>query len=128
MRGDGGGTSSPSTKDHFPAECSCPVDQLKPAQVGDDVAVSLDLSNYELLWPATLFASEDERVLRSSNTAWEDHCSGEGRKGHLMAVCLGQVPFFGAWKKPPSFFGEYDTSKFFVCWWYSCRAGGDQRR
>lgn len=38
----------------------------------DDVAVSLDLRNYELLWPAALFASEGERVLRASNSAWED--------------------------------------------------------
>ncbi|MDF2268197.1 hypothetical protein P2Q00_22550 [Streptomyces coacervatus] len=22
-------------------------------------------------------------------------------------------------EKNPSFFGEYDTSRFFVCWWYS---------
>lgn len=30
----------------------------------DDVAVSLDLRNYELRWPAALFASEGERILR----------------------------------------------------------------
>ncbi|MEV8321279.1 hypothetical protein AB0Q95_44745 [Streptomyces sp. NPDC059900] len=40
--------------------------------MGDDVAVSLDLSNYELLWPATLFASEGERVLTSPDASWED--------------------------------------------------------
>jgi hypothetical protein len=28
------------------------------------------------------------------------------------------VPFPGVQKKP-SFFGEYDTRRFFVCWWYS---------
>nr|WP_130330149.1 hypothetical protein [Streptomyces sp. BK022] len=32
----------------------------------------LDLSNYELRWPATLFASEGERVLRSWNRWWEE--------------------------------------------------------
>ncbi|MET8168826.1 hypothetical protein ABZT34_32020 [Streptomyces sp. NPDC005329] len=34
--------------------------------------MSLDLSNYELLWPTPLFVSEGERVLRSSNTSWEE--------------------------------------------------------
>ncbi|MGP3938410.1 hypothetical protein [Streptomyces sp. 6N106] len=34
--------------------------------------MSLDLSNYELLWPTPLFVSEGERILRSSNTSWED--------------------------------------------------------
>ncbi|MGY1499632.1 hypothetical protein ACW4TU_24155 [Streptomyces sp. QTS52] len=38
--------------------------------MGDDVAVSLDLSNYELLWPAPLFVSEGERVLRSTGS-WQ---------------------------------------------------------
>jgi hypothetical protein len=40
--------------------------------VGDDDAVSLDLSNYELRWPTSLFVSEGERVLRSSSTSWEE--------------------------------------------------------
>ncbi|MFI7246365.1 hypothetical protein [Streptomyces qinglanensis] len=39
--------------------------------MGDDVAVSLDLSNYELLWPTSLFISEGERVLRSMGS-WQD--------------------------------------------------------
>ncbi|MFD5192811.1 hypothetical protein ACFWMU_32665 [Streptomyces sp. NPDC058357] len=34
--------------------------------------MSLDLSNYELRWPAPLFASEGERVLRVPNRWWED--------------------------------------------------------
>ncbi|MFC9607402.1 hypothetical protein ACFTTN_28610 [Streptomyces niveus] len=34
--------------------------------------MSLDLSNYELLWSTSLFVSEGERVLRSSSTAWEN--------------------------------------------------------
>ncbi|MCX4970837.1 hypothetical protein OHA98_40055 [Streptomyces sp. NBC_00654] len=34
--------------------------------------MSLDLSNYELRWPASLFASEGERVLRVPNRWWED--------------------------------------------------------
>lgn len=40
--------------------------------MGDDVAVSLDLSNYELLWPAPLFAAEGERILRVRGRAWEE--------------------------------------------------------
>lgn len=40
--------------------------------MSDDVAVSLDLSNYELRWPTSLFASEGRRVLRSSSTSWEE--------------------------------------------------------
>jgi hypothetical protein len=39
--------------------------------MGDDVAVSLDLSNYELLWPTSLFVSEGERILRSMSS-WQD--------------------------------------------------------
>ena len=39
--------------------------------MSDDVVVSLDLSNYELLWPASLFISEGERVLRSAGS-WQD--------------------------------------------------------
>ncbi|MFI5814969.1 hypothetical protein ACIA7S_28925 [Streptomyces sp. NPDC051643] len=38
--------------------------------MGDDVVVSLDLSNYELLWPKALFVAEGERILRVRGT-WE---------------------------------------------------------
>ncbi|WP_318653734.1 hypothetical protein [Streptomyces sp. VITNK9] len=34
--------------------------------------MSLDLSNYELRWPTSLFVSEGERVLRSPNTSWAE--------------------------------------------------------
>jgi hypothetical protein len=40
--------------------------------MSDDDAVSLDLSNYELLWPTTLFATEGEWVLRTTGASWED--------------------------------------------------------
>lgn len=43
--------------------------------MGDDDGVSLDLSNYELLWPATLFASEGERILRTPNSSWQDRAT-----------------------------------------------------
>ncbi|GGO41616.1 hypothetical protein GCM10012286_21690 [Streptomyces lasiicapitis] len=36
--------------------------------------MSLDLSNYELLWPASLFMSEGERVLRSTGS-WQDRAT-----------------------------------------------------
>jgi hypothetical protein len=34
--------------------------------------VSLDLSNYELLWPTPLFVAEGERVLRTTGSSWEE--------------------------------------------------------
>lgn len=47
--------------------------------MGDDVAVSLDLINYELLWPAELLASEGERILRASDrtsdSSWVDRAT-----------------------------------------------------
>ncbi|AWT46811.1 MULTISPECIES: hypothetical protein [Streptomyces] len=43
--------------------------------------MSLDLSNYELLWPVSLFMSEGERVLRSTGS-WQD------RATWLMAEAL----------------------------------------
>ena len=39
--------------------------------MGDDVVVSLDLSNYELQWPVSLLVSEGERILRSTGS-WQD--------------------------------------------------------
>ncbi|MFE6779066.1 hypothetical protein [Streptomyces sp. NPDC057702] len=42
--------------------------------MGDDGAVIVDLSNYELVWPTSLFVSEGERILRTkgSRTSWEN--------------------------------------------------------
>ncbi|MBG7704803.1 hypothetical protein HCJ76_43775 [Streptomyces sp. MC1] len=40
--------------------------------MGDDVAVSLDLNNYELLWPTELFVTEGERILRVTGHAREE--------------------------------------------------------
>jgi hypothetical protein len=40
--------------------------------MGDDVAMSLDLSNYELRWPTELFVAEGERILRISGSSWEE--------------------------------------------------------
>ncbi|MYV69622.1 hypothetical protein GT043_27505 [Streptomyces sp. SID2131] len=42
--------------------------------MGDDGAVIVDLSNYELVWPTSLFVSEGERILRTkgSRSSWED--------------------------------------------------------
>ncbi|MEU6825590.1 hypothetical protein ABZ921_33675 [Streptomyces atriruber] len=37
--------------------------------------MSLDLSNYELRWPTSLFVSEGERVLRTSNTSWVEQAT-----------------------------------------------------
>ncbi|RZB19204.1 hypothetical protein StrepF001_09950 [Streptomyces sp. F001] len=38
-------------------------------------------------------------------------------EGRLAGICPGQAPFFCVWKEP-GFFAEYDTDRFFVCWWY----------
>ncbi|MEU8679089.1 hypothetical protein [Streptomyces sp. NPDC048560] len=40
--------------------------------MGDDGAVIVDLRNYELVWPTSLFVSEGERVLRTPTSPWED--------------------------------------------------------
>ncbi|WP_331741352.1 hypothetical protein OG763_45845 (plasmid) [Streptomyces sp. NBC_01230] len=40
--------------------------------MGDDKAVSLDLSNYELRWPTSLFVAEGERILQSTGSPWEE--------------------------------------------------------
>jgi hypothetical protein len=45
---------------------------LSGVPVGDDVAVSLDLSNYELLWPTPLFVAEGERILHATGSSWEE--------------------------------------------------------
>ncbi len=42
------------------------------ARMGDDDAVIVDLSNYELVWPTDLFTSEGERILRTPTSPWED--------------------------------------------------------
>ncbi|MFF7581057.1 hypothetical protein ACFZBE_39845 [Streptomyces sp. NPDC008061] len=34
--------------------------------------MSLDLSNYELRWPTSLFVAEGERILRSKGSSWEE--------------------------------------------------------
>lgn len=44
--------------------------------MGDDVVVSLDLRNYELLWPAALFAAEGDRILRVKGPACRSRRSG----------------------------------------------------
>ncbi|WEH34809.1 hypothetical protein PZB75_16500 [Streptomyces sp. AM 4-1-1] len=40
--------------------------------MGDDGAVIVDVSNYELVWPTSLFVSEGERILRTPTSQWED--------------------------------------------------------
>lgn len=37
--------------------------------------MSLDLGNYELLWPSGLFASEGQRILRSAGGPWESRAT-----------------------------------------------------
>jgi hypothetical protein len=56
----------------MPSHCPSSSPDRWLALMGDDDAVSLDLSNYELLWPTSLFVSEGERILHSRNSSWED--------------------------------------------------------
>ncbi|WP_329138134.1 hypothetical protein OG552_29695 [Streptomyces sp. NBC_01476] len=37
--------------------------------------MSVDISNYELVWPASLFISEGERIVRSTGRFWEERAS-----------------------------------------------------
>lgn len=75
-----GGVCAGGSYAHAPVTCSqrhslpgplpqcvsaCAVGRLMIAGVGDGGPVSWDLSNYELRRPASLFASEGERVLRA---------------------------------------------------------------
>lgn len=67
--------------------------------MGDDGAVSLDLSNYELLWPAELLASEGERILRASDrtsgSSWVDRATWlitEALAGTTAAADFEELP------------------------------------
>ncbi|WP_158697796.1 hypothetical protein [Streptomyces prunicolor] len=59
---------------------------LSEPPMGDDVAVSLDLSSYELLWPALLFAADGECILRVTGRAWEEQAKW------LLTEALGGRP------------------------------------
>ncbi|MEU1128138.1 hypothetical protein ABZ371_32275 [Streptomyces sp. NPDC005899] len=63
--------------------------------MSDDVAVSLDLSDYELLWPAALFVSEGERVLRATGPSWEERAKWlltEALAGTTAVTDFEEVP------------------------------------
>ncbi|MGP4004444.1 hypothetical protein [Streptomyces sp. 8N706] len=89
--------------------------------MSDDDAVSLDLSNYELLWPTSLFVSEGERILRSTSSSWED------RAIWLMAEALAGTTAVADFEELPNHSGRTDDP-----WattgtgWGSQRAGIDQ--
>ncbi|MFD9032565.1 hypothetical protein ACFVZW_15645 [Streptomyces sp. NPDC059567] len=52
--------------------------------MGDDGAVIVDLSNYELVWPTSLFVSEGERILRTKGS----RSSREDRVEWLLTEAL----------------------------------------
>ncbi|GJF34969.1 hypothetical protein KNE206_76690 [Kitasatospora sp. NE20-6] len=57
--------------------------------------MSLDLRNYELLWPTALFSSEGERILRVSGGAWEDRAiwlMTEALSGTTAVADFEEVP------------------------------------
>ncbi|WUE86722.1 hypothetical protein OG624_40705 [Streptomyces virginiae] len=63
--------------------------------MGDDDAVSLDLSNYELTWPASLFVSEGERVITSAGSSWADRAEWlmtEALSGSTALADFGEMP------------------------------------
>ena len=63
-------------------------------RMGDDDAVSLDLSNYELAWPAFLFVSEGERILKSAGSSWEDRAEWlmtEALSGSTAVADFGEM-------------------------------------
>ena len=62
--------------------------------MGEDVAVSLDLNNYELAWPTSLFVSEGERIIKSAGSSWEDRAEWlmtEALSGSTAVADFGEM-------------------------------------
>ncbi|WTP19561.1 hypothetical protein OG975_01365 [Streptomyces sp. NBC_00203] len=89
--------------------------------MGDDVAASLDLRNYELLWPASLFASDGGRILRSSNSSWED------RAKWLMAEALADTTAVAGFEDLPNHSVPTGDPWASTATRWGNRAGTDQR-
>lgn len=66
------------------------------SQRGDDKAVSLDLSNYELRWPTSLFVAEGERILRATDSSWKE------RAKWLMTEALAGTTAVADFEEIPS--------------------------
>ncbi|MEU3907241.1 hypothetical protein AB0F20_26050 [Streptomyces goshikiensis] len=63
--------------------------------MGDDDAVSLDLSNYELTWPVSLFVSEGERIIASTGSSWTDRAEWlmtEALSGSTAVADFDEMP------------------------------------
>ncbi|WTU86252.1 hypothetical protein OG859_40895 [Streptomyces sp. NBC_00048] len=63
--------------------------------MGDDAAVSVDLSSYELLWPPALFVSEGESLLKTAGSSWEDRAEWlltEALSGSTAVADFGELP------------------------------------
>ncbi|WP_331727717.1 hypothetical protein [Streptomyces sp. NBC_01176] len=89
--------------------------------MGNDDAVSLDLSNYELLWPTSLFVSEGERILRSMSSVWED------RAIWLMTEALAGTTAVADFEEVPSHSARTDDPwATTVSGWDTTRAGMDK--
>lgn len=89
--------------------------------MGDDVAVSPDLSNYELLRPATLFVSEGQRILRSSRSSWE------GRAIWLMREALAGTTAVADFEDLPNHTVPTDDPWATTTPGWGRRTGADQR-
>ncbi|WP_346771533.1 hypothetical protein, partial [Actinacidiphila oryziradicis] len=60
--------------------------------------MSLDLSNYELLWPTPLFVAEGDRILRSTGSFWEDRAKWlmtEALAGTTAVADFEEIPDHG---------------------------------
>ncbi|MFD7629788.1 hypothetical protein ACFV7Q_27825 [Streptomyces sp. NPDC059851] len=63
-------------------------------QMSDYDAVSLDLSNYELTWPVSLFVSEGERIIASTGSSWADRAkwlTTEALSGSTAVADFGEM-------------------------------------
>ncbi|MFI0990598.1 hypothetical protein [Streptomyces exfoliatus] len=56
--------------------------------------MSVDLSNYELLWPPALFVAEGERLLKTAGSSWEDRAEWlltEALSGSTAVADFGEL-------------------------------------
>ncbi|MFE6892009.1 hypothetical protein [Streptomyces sp. NPDC057694] len=88
--------------------------------MSDDGAVSVDLSNYELLWPHELFASEGQRILRASDrtsaSSWVE------RAAWLITEALAGTTAVADFEELPD-----EPRPRSDALWSSTPAGGDTR-
>jgi hypothetical protein len=93
---------------------TCAVRHAGLGQLRDDVGVSIDLGNYELLWPAALFNAEGGRVLRGAHRFWEERAiwlMTEALAGSTAAADFEELPNHSSpgddpWASPQTGWGK----------------------